>query len=414
MEKTVSEISFSEAIENLKDEYVNIWRDTEDSFPCLDMTYSRGEQSEKEKELDKRIKKLTKELKVSPVSEEKKIIWRDKVKWAAREIGGSFFGFKEDETSRRVLDEFSRSAEDFIKEARLFNPDMSLEDINQAIRNLWIANSIQNMLDIRIGLTPSIFAYSMLYPYTDNFLDDPYVTAIQKKEINARFKKRLAGEHILPGNCYEDALFRLIDMIESEYSREAYPKVFDSLLGIHKAQEKSLLQHVLHREMSVEDIIDISFEKGGTSVLADAFLADGRLSWKNVSFMFGFGVFLQLIDDAEDSFEDLKNEHMTIFSQLAGNGKLDEVTNKLFHFIDKVMDGQDGEGLPNLGKLKDIIRNNSYFLILEAVAKNSSAYSASYVKEMERFSPYSFSFLLKMKKKLRKQYHLFDLKKIEV
>ncbi|HEX3029599.1 MAG TPA: hypothetical protein VHT34_09930, partial [Clostridia bacterium] len=192
MEKTVSEIIFNEVIEKLKEEYVNIWRNTDDSIPCLDMTYSREEQSEKEKELDKRIKKITKELKVFPVSEEKKMIWRGKVKWAVREIGGGTFEFKDDETSRRILDEFSRSAKDFIKEARLFNPDMSIEDINQAIRNLWIANSIQAMLGINIVLTPSIFAYSMLYPYTDNFLDDPSVTDIQKKEINVRLKKRLA------------------------------------------------------------------------------------------------------------------------------------------------------------------------------------------------------------------------------
>ncbi|HEX3028633.1 MAG TPA: hypothetical protein VHT34_04895, partial [Clostridia bacterium] len=218
----------------------------------------------------------------------------------------------------------------------------------------------------------------------------------------------------LPENGYEDSLFRLIEVIESEYLREANPNVFNSLLGIHKAQEKSLLQHSAHGETQFEDILDISFEKGGASVLADAFLADGMLSWKNVSFMFGFGVFLQLIDDVEDSFEDFKNGHMTIFSQLAGFDKLDGITNKLFHFIDKVMNGQDGEDLPNLGKLKDIIRSNSYFLILDAIAKNKSAYSASYIKEMEKFSSYSFSYMIKMKKKLKKQYRSFDLKRIEI
>ena len=60
----------------------------------------------------------------------------------------------------------------FLDEALAFNPSFELGDLYQALRNVWIMNSQQLFRGSPIVYSPSIFAYSMLYPYTDNALDD--------------------------------------------------------------------------------------------------------------------------------------------------------------------------------------------------------------------------------------------------
>lgn len=50
---------------------------------------------------------------------------------------------------------------------------VTTKDILQASRNAWTARALQMLLGRDMGLTPAIFAYSMFYPYADNYLDDP-------------------------------------------------------------------------------------------------------------------------------------------------------------------------------------------------------------------------------------------------
>ena len=66
-------------------------------------------------------------------------------------------------------------------------------------------------------LTPSIFAYSMLYPYTDNYLDDPSTSLAAKLEFSGRFRQRLEGYAIAALNEQEATIWRLVEIIEEEY-----------------------------------------------------------------------------------------------------------------------------------------------------------------------------------------------------
>ena len=75
------------------------------------------------------------------------------------------------ETDERALDTlltcgFREALVEFARMARRFDPTISSLDIYQASRNVWMANVIQLLLGIPIAVTPAIFAYSMLYPYT--------------------------------------------------------------------------------------------------------------------------------------------------------------------------------------------------------------------------------------------------------
>jgi hypothetical protein len=168
----------------------------------------------------------------------------------------------------------------------------------QALRNVLIGNSLQMLLDRPVALGPGLLAYSMLYPLTDNLLDDPRVPADAKRIFNERFGRRLAGLPVGASGPSDAAVFDLVARVEAEYSRAHFEDLYESLLAIHRGQVRSLAQQDDPRLTDAE-ILAISCEKGGSSVLADLYLVAGRASALEERFAFGYGVFLQLLDDLQ-------------------------------------------------------------------------------------------------------------------
>jgi hypothetical protein len=183
--------------------------------------------------------------------------------------------------------------------ARRLDPEVSLIDVLQAARNAWTACALQLFLGREMRLTPAIFAYSMLYPYSDNYLDDVASSPHVKLRFSERFRARLCGERLPATDAREALIWELVGIIEAQYSRERFPAVYDSLLAIHAAQQDSLCQ--LHNTLGPElDVADLTFTKGGTSVLADAYLAAGELCEAEAKMAFNWGVVLQLGDDLQE------------------------------------------------------------------------------------------------------------------
>ena len=168
----------------------------------------------------------------------------------------------------------SHLARGLAEQARRFDPALSATDIFQASRNVWTAAGLQVLLGQPLGLTPSIFAYSMLYPYTDNLLDDPHASAEAKSAFNHRLRARLQGESPEAADHRESRVWALVETIESQYDRARHPDVYRSLLAIQNAQEESV---GLRREAGLppDQVVHGVFAKGGTSVLADGYLAAG-------------------------------------------------------------------------------------------------------------------------------------------
>jgi hypothetical protein len=143
-------------------------------------------------------------------------------------------------------------------------------------------------------------------------------------------------ERLAPAGRFEEQTWALVSLIESQYRRAEHPEVFASLCGIHRAQAKSVeLQRAAGA--SACDVLEIVFEKGGTSVLADAWLAAGTLTPIAVEFAFAWGVALQLGDDLQDVAADARDGIRTAFSEAAGREPLDAATNRAFHFGARVL-----------------------------------------------------------------------------
>jgi hypothetical protein len=309
---------------------------------------------------------------------------------------------------------FVRSTQEFVDNLKEFDPQLKIENVYQALRNVWIMNSLQFYLNLPIEHTESIFAYSLIYPYTDNYLDDERLSIDQKILMMLRLREWLEGQDTQTEETRERKIQKLIRKIEKQYDRTRYPRVYQSLLAIFNGQVKSLLQQRRKIDPSEVSVLDISLEKGGTSVLADGYLVKGDLSLEQADFCFGFGLFLQLADDIQDIVEDRKNKHITLFSAFPPRRKRDELANRLLLFMKKVCDLKLKTDSPDRSVLKDLILDNCTFLVLDAVGRNRGFYSRKYLSEMESFFPVRFSFLETIKRKvensvLAKAEHVVDL-----
>jgi hypothetical protein len=285
----------------------------------------------------------------------------------------------------------------FVRKAKAFDSDLAFSDIFQACRNMWIMNGLQLIMGIHMQVTPSIFAYSMLYPYTDNLIDDPKITTFEKLVFSQRFRDRLSGAILNPQSKTENAIFRLVGMIEGEYSRDDFPEVYESLLGIHDAQTNSmkLIQH--KNSLGQNEILKICLAKGGASVLADGYLVAGKLTEAQRYFLFGYGAYLQLLDDIQDVEEDHEAGLTTVFSGSAFQEPLDGKLNKTYWFGENVMESLEFFCGQHIELFKSLMRRSMDLFITEAIAQIPDAYSPKYVVGFENFSPFHFTYIRKRK-----------------
>jgi hypothetical protein len=397
-----------------KKEYTQMWWSTSAGFPELGKTYQEAEQKSVETELFRFIDRTSLKLDGYPENETEQSAWMEEFIADTRDFGKRFLAMSDLYLDSVFQDDAVRSTRKFVDKAKAFDTALQIEDVYQALRNAWIMNSLQMYLHRDVQYSDSLFAYSMIYPYMDNYLDDVSLSLEEKLVLIEKLRSGLEGLGFSPENRNEERILTLIKMIESEYEREDFPGVYQSLLAIFNAQLRSLTQqkgHTLHFE---GDILDLSFEKGGTSVLADGYLVSGRLDEQQANFCFGFGTFLQLADDIQDVIMDRRNDHATIFSLPAGKSNLDNLASKLLNFSADVVEAKLDEKDPSARSLKELILRNCTLLILEAIGKNRDCYSRDYWKKMERFFPIRFSRLKKLRKKLKtkilgKRRHIIDL-----
>jgi hypothetical protein len=306
-----------------------------------------------------------------------------------------------------LTDDFLPVGIDFARRARQFDPAISREDTIQACRNAWTACGLQPLLGVPSGITPSILGYSLLYPYSDNYLDSAAVPNQAKLTFSARFRERLRGSTALAVNPREAALWALVAMIEQQYPRACFPDVYDCLLAIHQAQEDSVAQRDGGSKIDDKEILRLSLAKGGASVLADAGLARGWMTEEESLVAFEWGALLQLGDDLQDVRDDLHQDSQTLFTRAARQGEpLDSLVLQLLTFCECV--SAHMAGLPHgSSRLKSLLRMSWRSLILGALTEASDFFSPAFLIQAEHCSPFRFDFLRKRRKRLASRQGLY-------
>jgi len=387
--------------EHLVQEALAEWEECPACLPPFPRTFTISEQVAREARLEKFLKSVEGDLRRPPRTHSGRGALRERLTFAFERFGRGALDLQDEHLALLLNDGFSAIGKQMAREARRFDPSISPEDIYQATRNAWTAGGLQTLLGREMRLTPAIFAYSMLYPYTDNFLDNTNVPSEEKRKFNIRIRQRLSGERIAPNGEEEVTLWKLFEMIEGQYPRAEWPQVYASLLAIHQAQENSLRQQRAAYPLSKADILKLSFEKGGASVLADGHLAAGSLSHDEARFLFGWGALLQLVDDLQDLRQDRRDGSLTIFTQAAAHDYLDGLTTHTLNFGHMVMRRMDNMPV-RCQALNEMIQKSYMSLLIWSAAECAELYTRDYLAELESHSPFRFATITARRKQLSK------------
>ena len=399
-------------INHYVEEFTNLWNESENSFPSLGREIFSDEKMKREVEIEQYAKTARNELNFKKPDEtgKKRLMLMYKQNLAA--FFKNIFNFESDELSILSGKGFTSATADFMRMARRFDPGVKMEDVFQAGRNLWIINTLQLLMNEPVRVTPSVFAYSMLYPYSDNYLDNPDVSWSEKLSFSARFGKRLKGEAVLAANEHERMIFELVSLIESDWDRVEYPLVYESLLAIHDAQTRSISLVNKKENISEGELLSICIEKGGTSVLADGYLINGKLTAKQEWFCFGFGTLLQFVDDIQDIKEDIDGQLVTMFTSASKTSRLEEFTNRSLSFTSAVLSDLTCFSSSEIPSIQRLMTKSVNIMVNEAVGLNDSCFSPEYVLRFEKFSPFSYSFIKKRRSNIDPN-RISVMKKIE-
>lgn len=380
------------ALTTLLEESLSVWYDCPDAPPAFGRSIAADEQTAREAHLQRFLDAIEREMRHPPATRAEREAVHSRLTGALADFARSALRLDAEQVSLLLEGGLSSIGTRLARRARRFDPAVGVADIFQATRNAWTACGLQMLFGRSMDLTPSIFAYSMLYPYTDNYLDDPAAAAEAKRGFSARFGRRLAGDAVEPVNAHEALVWRLVALIESEYARPGNPPVFQSLLRIHAAQEQSI--RLLRKGAGASvDLLRLSFEKGGASVLADGYLAAGSLTAAQERFVFNWGILLQLADDLQDVREDCRHGVLTLFSQSAGRTPLDALTSRTLEFGRRTMALLHGLPAADCRPLRQLIQRSSLSILVRSAGEARDLYTPDYLRQLERHSPFRFAFL---------------------
>lgn len=402
-------IAFEDIVNSLVAHFKELWWNCDSCIPDLGPVYSQDEKKARESKLVNSLDQLGKELQHASLDRPDRQALQDRLFPLAGDFLKTAFDLEDRHINALTSYGFAESIEEFVIEARRFDPHIPPADIYQAGRNAWTMTFLQYLFGLPVKMTPAILAFSLLYPYSDNYLDDPGILPEVKTGFINRFKRRLEGKQVKSVNGVELKIFDLVGMIEGQYDRQFHPDVYAGLMAIYRAQVKSMRLQLPHASPYEMDVLGLVFEKGGTSVLADGYLVAGSLTASQRMFTFYYGAFTQFMDDLEDVERDCRDGIMTIFSQTARHWPLDAITSRLIVFGQGLLDSLGGFTVAGLDTLEEIMRKCITPLLIDSAGQVGRLYSRQYLNELERHSPYRFSLLKKVRRQVERRFSVEEI-----
>ena len=372
------------------------WQEMPETEPDFLEEYSVAEQVEKERAISRALEKGKNGLGEYPQSFF--AVWKRK-KWkqdmeemletflreeSLLDIGGAM--------EEKELWDFQKSMKEFLRMVRKFDKKLALEDMGQALRNYMVYAIFLALNGRELRCRPAAFGYSMLYPYTDNYIDSPERTGQEKEHYNRLIEDKLKGKAVKPLSRHEKKTTELLEQVEKDYGRPH--EVYEGLLMMLEAQENSLHQEEKWKgkgelPQTEDSVLGVSIYKGGVSVMMDRYFVDKPWTERDLYFYYGFGFLLQLCDDLQDIAQDKEEGNPTAFSLCRTKGEVVRKVNKLLHFTEKLF------GFCDTGKteFQIFLRKNCYLLILASAAGNGEWMEEEWLVWMERWLPVRLKYL---------------------
>ena len=389
----------TELVSRLRDTFVGIWHDADRKTTIDGPAYTPAEQASNEVELEAFVDLLARESRRAGRRRDMDLAAERRIVHAFANLATGALRWDGRELEPLLANGFRDALRAFPIQARRFDASLRPADIYQAARNALTMHCLQCLLGVPVESTPAVVGYSLLYPYTDNLLDDESLDVAAKLSFSRRLADRLRGREVAPFDSREARIFDLVAMIEGQYPRARFPDVFASLLAIHSAQERSLALLGGATPLPTQTIVEIGVEKGGTSVLADGYLVAGALTPAQAECIFGLGVFLQLRDDLEDVEDDGACGLRTVFSARR-DACLDDPTARALAVGGAVLDRLDGFQASSARPVRDIMARSLQLTIADAAASFPTRYTSTYLAELERRSPFRFACLASQRRRL--------------
>lgn len=376
------------------EEILELWEKQSTAFPDFLTEIEEGQKQKNElflEEMEKKWKKIGKSFSVSKKEQE---TWKQKIDEMLKEFleQEQILGIKE-HMSQELFADFEKATKEFVRQTRGFDSEISLEDIWQALRNYFIYAVIADLQGQEQECKRSALFYSLLYPYTDNYIDEKSHTPKEKKAYNAMIRNALCGiavtiedknaENTIAENKVAQKTCDLIQGLLEEYTGEKRKELQNLLLWMLEAQSNSICQQSGKEELTEQEILGISVYKGSMSVLIDYFFTTAEMKQKEIEFYMKFGFLLQLADDLQDIEEDKKIGSQTIMVRAAVKGKLEEVLNRLFHYTKHIF----AEFTPVNHQLKAFMKENCYSMLIGSALSKEAYLSKDYIKKLESFFP---------------------------
>lgn len=376
---------------------INLWENTDASLKSgMFRNVTAKEQEENAKRLNVLLVNMNKHMKAFPHKISGRRMWRDRTEKMlsdAMDKDVMFqLGMLPPNKRERLLDAVGV----FVQHTREFDRTLALEAFGQALRNYFVYFMLCLASGQENWFQKGIWGYSLLYPYTDNYMDSEK-TISEKMAFNDRLENRLTGAAVLPADKLEKNVFSMIEAIELTYPREHFGTLYDFLLIIYDAQVKSLLQQE-QETMTEKELIRKSVYKGGASVYVDQCLMDGCLKGEDMPFLTAFGFFLQLADDLLDIEEDDKNGHQTYMTRCAQENKMEEAVGRLLGFLAAAVEGF-WTGEP---EIKGFVLENCLQLVLMAVLQNPKYFSSGFTGQLLEWSVLPSEFCKQMPEESKK------------
>lgn len=372
------------------DKIKNEWLASEDSFPTFLTAICHTTKSENEMYIQTVSGDFSKQLNNFPRFPIRRKKWKQKILNIFQNILSTetilyVHNFMNQQTLQSLQDDLM----EFLRHVRSFAPELSIDGIGQAIRNYIVYTMFVELHHLNHSFNKACFGYSMLYPFTDNYIDSNEYSDAEKKLYNQIIREKIQGKEIHPTSTHQQKTCELLQTIESEYSRETNSTIYNLLLMMLDAQENSLLQQNTDSILSANERLDISLYKGSISVLIDGYLVKKEITENDLLFYLKFGFFLQLADDLRDIKEDSANGNQTILTLDYQFEQQEKIVNKMLHFVHGIMHSYPAEN--NL--FKDFILSNCYQLIFSSVTESREFFSNDYLNNLEQYLPVTYSFL---------------------
>lgn len=311
------------------------------------------------------------------------------------------------EKAMKVQKKIHQMLEEFKAKAHQLIPQMKEYDIKRAASNIWPMLCFQAISNINLKITNSMIGFSMLYPLTDDIIDNQKISSEQKKSFIPRFSRLITHGDSNPENELEKEVWRMFHLIEKQWNRKKYAKTYHMMNQLFIAQIDSQRQfggQALNKPIpDFQDIWDITLRKGSFSVLSDIYLVKKKIHPNEYSFAAHFGTVTQFLNDIKDVDNDFKEGQHTPFNYVAHvkKQKMDRIVDNFYHYIFLVFSNRNHiAGSHPIDKVPlerkiffELMLVVLNFKILEGIAINMDKFSKEFLEKIEEKSSISLNLL---------------------